>query len=98
MFGLGGILVETYQDVSFRLIPLTNTDVEQMLSEIKGKRILDGFRNLPPVDKGQLVDIIIKISHFVSENTEIKELDINPIMATAGGLVAVDARIILAGE
>jgi acetyl-CoA synthetase (ADP-forming) len=98
MFGIGGILVETYQDVSFRLVPVTRGEVERMFREIKGQRLLEGFRSLPRVDRKQLVDIILKISDFVSENPEVREMDINPLMATSKGLIAVDARVLLAGE
>lgn len=98
MFGMGGILVETYRDVCFRLIPLTRVDAKKMIEEIKGKKILDGLRNLPRVNKEQLVEIILSISDLVEENPEIKEMDINPLVATAQGLVAIDARIMLAGK
>lgn len=95
MFGIGGVFVEVYKDVSFRLIPITAGDAQDMLNEIKGKAILAGVRGLPAASTEQLVDILTKVSTFVEENPEVSEMDINPLIATEKGLIAVDARIIL---
>ena len=95
MFGLGGIFVEILKDVSFRIVPLTEEDAYEMLSEIRGRALLEGARGARPVKKEALVDILVKLSRFIEKNPEIKELDINPILADDQGAVAVDARIIL---
>ncbi len=95
MFGLGGIFVEILKDVSFRIVPLTEDDAYEMLSEIKGRALLEGARGTMPVDKKALVEILLKLSHLIEENPEIKELDINPIIADDRGAIAVDARIAL---
>jgi acyl-CoA synthetase (NDP forming) len=95
MFGLGGIFVEILKDVSFRIVPLTEEDAYEMLSELRGRPLLEGARGARPVKKEALVDILIKLSRFIEGNPEIKELDINPILADDQGAVAVDARIIL---
>ncbi len=95
MFGLGGIFVEVLKDVSFRLIPLSKDDARKMLGEIRGKALLDGVRGRQPVQQDLLVDIIVKLAHLVEKNPQISELDINPLIAGAGGAVAADARIIL---
>ncbi len=98
MFGLGGILVELLKDVSFRIVPLEKEDAREMIREIKGYPILDGFRGLEPVDVSVLEEILLKLSRFVDENPEIKELDLNPIFAYGDGAVAADARVILEGN
>jgi acyl-CoA synthetase (NDP forming) len=95
MFGIGGIFVEVYKDVSFRLIPITAGDAKDMLNEIKGKAIFEGVRGLPAADTNQLVEILTNTSNFVNSHPEIKEMDLNPLLVTEKGMVAVDARIIL---
>ena len=95
MFGIGGIFVEVYKDVSFRLIPITAGDAREMLQEIKGKALFEGVRGLPAADTKQLVEVMTSVSEFVNSHPEISEMDINPLLVTEKGLVAVDARIIL---
>jgi len=95
MFGVGGVYVEVYKDVSFRLIPVSKADALEMLTELKGKAILTGIRGLPKADPEQLADILMKVSNLVDENPQIAEMDINPLMVTKRGAIAVDARIIL---
>ena len=97
MFGLGGVLVEVLKDVSFRIIPLTRRDASEMVREIKGYPILQGYRGMEPADIGALEELIIEVSEFVEQNPQIKELDLNPIFAYKDKAVAVDARIILEG-
>ncbi|MHA2309014.1 MAG: acetate--CoA ligase family protein [Candidatus Heimdallarchaeaceae archaeon] len=94
-FGIGGVFVEVYKDVSFRLIPVTKQDVEEMIDEIEGKKILDGYRGMPVVNKKELVLLILRISKLVEENPSIKEMDLNPVVGTEDGLKAIDARIVL---
>ncbi len=98
MFGLGGILVEILKDVSFRIVPLTRRDAREMIREIKGYPLLEGYRGQEPADIAFLEDMILKVSDFVDRNPEIKELDLNPIFAYKDGALAVDARIILEAE
>ena len=93
--GIGGIFTELYKDVTFRLIPITEDDVKEMIGEIKGKKIFDGFRGLPPIDKRELTDIMLKVSKLVEKHPQIKEMDLNPIVGTEKGLKAIDARVIL---
>ena len=95
MFGLGGILVEILKDVSFRIVPLTKRDATEMIKEIKGYPVLEGYRGQKPAKISALEDIIVKVSKFVDKNPQIKELDLNPIFAYHDKAVAVDARIIL---
>lgn len=95
MFGLGGILVEVLKDVSFRIVPLTRRDAGEMIREIKGYPVLEGYRGQEPANIAVLEDILLKVSDFVENRPEIKELDINPIFAYRDGALAVDARVIL---
>lgn len=95
MFGLGGILVEVLKDVSFRIVPLTKRDAHEMIKEIKGYPLLEGYRGQEAADIPFLEDLMLKVSDFVDKNPEIKELDLNPIFAYKNKAVAVDARVIL---
>lgn len=95
MFGLGGIFVELLKDVSFRVIPLERRDAQEMIKEIKGFPLLEGFRGKEPSDISSLIDLILKLSQFIEETPQIKELELNPILAYPKKVVAVDARIIL---
>ncbi len=95
MFGLGGILVEVLRDVSFRIVPLTETDAREMISEIKGYPLLKGFRGSAPVNEDALAEVLTRLSNFIELHPEIDEMDINPLFATEKGVIAVDARMIL---
>ena len=95
MFGLGGTSVEILKDVAFRIVPLKKEDAGDMIRQIKGYRLLDGYRGQPAIDKEYVEELLLKISAFIEENPEIKEMDINPLIAYKRGAVAVDARIIL---
>lgn len=95
MFGLGGILVEVLRDVSFRIVPLTKKDAGEMLSEIKGYPLLKGFRGSAPVNEEALAGVLLKLSGFIERHPEIEELDINPLFASADGVMAADARMVL---
>ena len=95
MFGLGGILVEVLKDVSFRIVPVTERDAGEMIKEIKGYPLLQGYRGQKPASIPALEQLIVKVSQFVEKNPQIKELDLNPIFAYPDKAVAVDARIIL---
>jgi acyl-CoA synthetase (NDP forming) len=95
MFGLGGILVEVLKDVSFRIVPVTERDAHEMINEIKGYPLLQGYRGQKPASIPALEQLIVKVSQFVENNPQIKELDLNPIFAYPDKAVAVDARIIM---
>jgi len=95
MFGLGGVWVEILKDVSFRIAPLCQDDAVEMIRELKGYRLLQGYRGKEAVDMAILEDWLLKISRLVEQNSRIKELDINPIFAYPDGATAVDARILM---
>ncbi len=94
VFGLGGIFVELLKDVSIRVTPISKKDAEQMIREIKHQQVLNGFRGKPKVREKQLVPILLKASKMI-EKVSPQELDINPLIATKKGIVAVDGRIVL---
>ena len=95
MFGIGGELVEVYKDVSFGIVPIPKRYAKQMIKDIKGYPLLDGYRGREPVDITVLEDMLLKVSDFAKDNPDIKEVDINPVIAYADNAVAVDARVIL---
>lgn len=95
MFGLGGVFVEVLKDVTFRIVPLELRDAKEMIQEIKGYPLLEGYRGSAPSDINAIEESIIKLSNFLNENDDIKELDLNPIFVYEKGLTAVDARVIL---
>jgi len=95
MFGLGGIFVEVLKDVAFRIVPLDKNDASEMISEIKGKKLLEGYRGQDPADVPFLEDMLLKLSGLVDKTEGIAEIDMNPVFAYNQGAVVVDARIIL---
>lgn len=95
MFGLGGVFVEVLKDVAFRIVPLEPRDARQMIRDIQGFPVLEGFRGQEPADLAALEDMLMRLSAFVEEHPEIQELDLNPIFAYKDGALAVDARIVL---
>jgi acyl-CoA synthetase (NDP forming) len=99
MTGLGGIFVEVLKDVSFRLIPFSETDAREMLSELKAYKILEGVRGEGPRDVDALIKVMLAVSKMIEENPEIIELDCNPtfVYEKGKGALVVDARILIAG-
>ncbi len=95
MFGLGGIFVELLKDVNFRVAPLTVQDAKEMITNLKAFPLLNGYRGSKPADIEALTTILVNVSKMVMEQSDIKELDLNPVMAYPVGAKTVDARIIL---
>jgi acyl-CoA synthetase (NDP forming) len=95
MFGLGGIFVEVLKDVSFRVAPLADEDIDEMIREIKGYKILSGIRGEKPKDIDAIKDILAKLSQIASANPEINEIDLNPVIVHEKGASIVDSRVIL---
>ncbi|MFB6491300.1 MAG: acetate--CoA ligase family protein [Thermoproteus sp. AZ2] len=96
-FGLGGIFTELFRDVSMRLAPVDEDEAWRMVKEVKAYRLLQGYRGMPPRDVHAIVDILVKFSRLIVENPEIKEADLNPVIALSEGEGAyvVDARFLL---
>ncbi len=93
MFGLGGVFTEITKDISFRIAPINKNEALKMIREIKSFKILDGYRNLPKANIDSIADSLVGLSDLVSDYTEIKELDINPLIVTEKKCFAVDVRI-----
>jgi acetyl coenzyme A synthetase (ADP forming)-like protein len=94
-FGLGGIYVEVLGDVCFRVTPLTDRDAIEMTASIRGRRLLEGYRGQPAADVPAIQEVLLRVSRLVEEIAEIRELDMNPIIALPAGegCRIVDARI-----
>lgn len=93
--GVGGIFVEVFKDVSFRVCPVNAREAESMLDELKGKALLEGARGLKPVDKSALINVMVKLSKLPEKLPNIEELDINPLFVNDKEVKAVDARLVL---
>lgn len=95
MFGLGGVLVEAVKDVRFGLAPLTDAKAERLIDGLRHGELLRGFRGKPPVDRGALVELLMRVSRLAADHPRIAELDLNPVLAFDDGkrTRAVDVRI-----
>ncbi len=91
--GLGGVFVELLRDISVRLTPLSVEDAQEMLRELKGYPVLTGYRGSPPVDLPALEALLLRVSLLAEELPDVAELDLNPVIARADGVVVVDARV-----
>ena len=98
MFGLGGIFVEVLKDVAFRIVPLEPRDAKQLVRDIRGYAVLEGVRGQAGADIDALEQLILQVSAFAWEHQEVAELDLNPVIARPDGVLAVDARVVLAAE
>lgn len=95
MFGLGGIFTEILKDVSFRLAPIKKEEAFEMMEDLKGYPLLNGYRGRSPLDMESLSHAIVAVSEIMAMIEDIQEIDLNPIFLYTKGLIAVDARIIL---
>ena len=100
MFGTGGIFVEVFQDVIFRLAPIQRNSARTMIRGIKGYRLLEGFRGRPKVDLAALEKLLVSFSDLVCRHPEIQEIDVNPLLvhAEGQGATVADCRILLRGK
>jgi acetyltransferase len=98
LFGTGGVMVEVYEDVALRVCPITRAEAMEMIAEVKGSRLLQGFRGRPKADIDALADILVQVSHMaVNLEGKLEELDINPLMVLPDGrgVKAADALVTL---
>lgn len=93
MFGLGGIFVEALRDVSFRAIPINETDAAAMIDEIKNREVLDSWRGRGAVNKHSLALLLCQVSRMSELNPHLEELDLNPVRYTRQGWIVLDAKI-----
>ncbi len=98
MVGLGGVLVEVLKDVAFRIVPVSARDAGEMVRELRGLPLLQGYRGAPAADLGALEAIVQSLSRFAQDNPEVREIDLNPVFAYPNGAVAVDARVVVAAK
>ena len=100
MVGLGGIFVEVLADVAFRICPITRLDAVEMLDELKGAALLDGARGRVRASREAIIDVLLKVGGesglLMQHADDFREADINPLIVSANGAVAVDARFVLA--
>lgn len=95
--GLGGIYVELFKDVTFRLAPISEDEAEEMIKETKGYRILTGFRGEEPANVELLKKLLVKTSQILIEHPEILELDLNPVRIFKDKAAVLDAKILVKG-
>jgi len=97
LVGLGGTLTEVLDDVAIRLAPIDDETALTMLDDLRGARLLDGVRGSAPVDRAAVAAMLVTLSRLGVERTDVLEVDLNPVVASAGGALAVDALVILDG-
>jgi acetyltransferase len=100
LFGSGGVMVEVYNDVALRRCPITRSEADAMIAEVKGARLLRGFRGRPPADLEALADTLVRVSYLAMHlEGHLAELDINPLMVLprGQGVKAVDALVVFRG-
>ena len=95
MFGLGGIYVEVLQDVSFKIAPVTKGEAREMIESLRAYPLLTGVRGQAGVDTAALAEIIQRVSQMLTDNPDIRELDINPVFAFERGAKAADVRVMI---
>ena len=100
MFGSGGIYIDIFKDIAFRLAPLNRNNAKAMIQATKGYKILQGFRGLPTYDIAAIEDMLVKLSTLVIDHPNIVELDINPLIVhvQGQGTTVADCRFILASS
>jgi acyl-CoA synthetase (NDP forming) len=94
MFGLGGVFVELFKDVAFGLAPIKNEDARWLIKQVKGYRLLEGYRGRPPADTHTLLKMIVTISEIIATGY-IKEIDLNPVSLYSEGAMVLDAKILV---
>jgi acetyltransferase len=95
MFGTGGVFVELFKDVSFRIAPFDEEVALDMIRETKGYRVLQGLRGEKQKDIASLVRLLVQVSRLAARYPQIKEVDLNPIRIYENGYSVLDARILL---
>ena len=95
LLGLGGILAETLDDVAIRLAPVTPRAAMSMLDDLRGRAIIDGVRGQPGIDRSAVAEMLVALGRLGLERPDVLEVDLNPVIATTSGALAVDALVVL---
>ncbi len=95
LVGLGGTAAEALEDVAIRVAPLSENDAMEMLDELRGKALFEGWRGAPALDKQALAKALVNLGNFLYRHPEIREIDLNPVRVYADGLLALDALIVV---
>ena len=98
MFGLGGIFVELFKDVVFRVAPVTKEEARTMIRSVKGYKMLAGYRGRQAADIDSLASVIVAVGRLMVSCAEVAEVDLNPVVVYEHGVISLDARIILAEQ
>ena len=99
MVGLGGIMTEVMKDVAFRMLPITTSDAKSMINELKGSKLLKGFRGSAPIDLNMVAKMLVQIGKLGTDNADyINSIDFNPVIVYPKSHYVVDAKIILNKE
>ena len=93
LFGLGGVTAELLADRALRLVPVTDQDAHDVVRSLRGSQLLFGYRGRPPVDVTALEDMILRVGLLADKIPEVAEMDLNPVVASPTGVVAVDVKI-----
>ena len=93
MLGVGGVLAEAVADVTFRLVPISRIDADDMIEDLSTQRLLGPFRGEPAVDREKLIDVLVGLSDAAVANPEVASADLNPLIVVDGVPVAVDALV-----
>lgn len=96
MFGMGGVATELLADRAFRMLPLTDTDAKELVRSLRASPLLFGYRNTPLADVAALEQLILRVANMADNLPELVELDLNPVIVSSGGAVAVDVKARLA--
>lgn len=93
--GLGGVFTEVYEDTSHRVAPVDRAEARESIEELTAAKLLTGYRGRPAADLDALADVVVAVGDLVVEHQAIAEVDVNPVLATADGAVALDALVVL---
>ncbi|WP_435064384.1 acetate--CoA ligase family protein [Halobaculum sp. EA56] len=96
--GLGGVFTEVFEDTSHRLAPVDRAEAREAIEELTASKLLAGYRGSAPADVDALADVVAAVGDLLVEHDAIAEVDVNPVLATADGAVALDALVVLGGE
>jgi acetyl-CoA synthetase (ADP-forming) len=96
--GLGGVFTEVYEDTSHRIAPIDRAEARRALDELTAARLLAGYRGREAADLDALATVVERVGDLVVDREEVVEIDINPVLATSAGAVALDALVVLSEE